>query len=95
MQSTIKTLRKKINVNKYPQPTTSVLVTCLGTSFPSVVKLSYKVHRINPFFDKQKACLKCHRYNHSTEMCRSIDTIYVSCATSLTQVIAPPPLPCT
>ena len=80
-------------ISDTPQPTTSVLVTCLGTSLPSEVKLWYEVHRISPFFDKPRACLKCHRFNHSTKMCRSTDSICVSCATSHTgDCTSPTPL---
>lgn len=76
-----------------PLPTSSVLVTCFGTSLPPEVKLWYQLHKINLFFDKPRPCLTCFRFNHSTRSCRS-DKVCASCATTHTGECASPTLLC-
>ena len=63
------------------QSTTSVLVTCFGTSLPPDVKLWHQLYRVVPFYDKPRQCVNCHMFNHSIKSCRStkICNYYAQC----------------
>ena len=62
-------------------PTTSVLVTCFGTSLPLDVKLWYQLYRVVPFYDKLRQYANCHRFNHLMKSCHNTK-LSSSCAQS-------------
>ena len=64
-----------------PVPTSTVLVTCYATSLAQEIKLWYQLYRIQMFYDKPKACVNCHQYNHSFRSCRNTK-ICKNCAQS-------------
>lgn len=51
-------------------PTKTVLVTKLGTSLPSEIKLWYQRHKISLFIDRPRCCQNCWAYNHGTRNCK-------------------------
>ena len=72
------------NTQNGPEPTPTVLVTCVGTILPTEVKLWYQLFRISLFHDKPRHCLKCFNYTHSTKSCRSEKQLCSTCGDSHT-----------
>ena len=71
-------LRKNDNTLR---PTSTVLVTKLGVHLPREIKLWYQLHRISIFVDKPRQCLRCFKFNHNLNACRS-SQLCASCGNS-------------
>lgn len=58
------------NVGGKKIPTETILVTKLGTSLPTHVKLFFTRHQIRLFVDRPRQCQKCYRFEHNTQNCK-------------------------
>lgn len=75
-------IRRFLRKNQgHATPTTTVLVSMLGTQIPSEVKLYYQIHKLTMFIDRPRPCLNCWQYNHNTKSCRS-DKLCKFCSVS-------------
>lgn len=61
------------------QPTTSIIVTSLGSSMPAELKLWYQLFRPDLFIERPQLCLRCFQFSHRTKFCRLSSPLCLYC----------------